>query len=79
MLEAGQLVAFVERDALAQADWLPAGTRSQILHYYTPDLKSKVAIVHRYLRPDGTLGASGMPDPKQVLDKGVIYAKQRQR
>lgn len=77
MLESGELVAFVERDTLAQAAWLPAGTRSQILHYYTLDLKSKVAIVHRYLRPDGKLGASGMPDPKQVLDEGVIYAMER--
>ncbi len=33
----------------------------------------KVALVHRYLRPDGTVGASGMPDPKELLDDDVIY------
>jgi len=78
MLEAGELVAFVERDTVAHGSWLPSGTRSQILHYYTRDLKIKVAIVHQYLRPDGTLGGSGKPDPKQVFDDGVIYAKERQ-
>jgi hypothetical protein len=27
-----------------------------------------MAIVHQYLRPDGTLGASGLPDPKWLRD-----------
>jgi hypothetical protein len=29
--------------------------------------------VHQYLRPDGTLGLSGRPDPKLVLYEGVVY------
>jgi hypothetical protein len=29
-----------------------------------------VAIVHQYLLPDGRLGASGRPDPKQVIVPG---------
>jgi len=29
--------------------------------------------IHRYLQPDGTLGASGRPDPKRVNMGDVIY------
>ena len=49
----------------------PVGTRSQMVAYF--DDVRKVALVHRYLRPDGTDGASGMPDPKELLDDGVLY------
>jgi hypothetical protein len=34
----------------------------------------RVAVVHQYLRTDGTLGASGRPDPKRLLEGGVLYA-----
>lgn len=40
----------------------PVCTRSQIVYYYTQDDKP-IAIVHQYLRPDGTIGGSGLPDP----------------
>jgi len=33
----------------------------------------QVAEVHQYLRPDGTIGLSGDPGPKMVLDHGVEY------
>ena len=33
----------------------------------------KIATCHRYLRPDGSLGASGLPDPKQVFHDGILY------
>jgi hypothetical protein len=32
-----------------------------------------VAWAHRYLRADGSLGASGLPDPKAVWEDGMIY------
>jgi hypothetical protein len=32
-----------------------------------------VAVVHQYLRPDGSLGASGLPDPKRLLVNGILY------
>jgi len=51
---------------------LPPCTRSQILAYF--DLSGvKVALVHQYLRPDGSLGASGRPDPKKLLLNGILY------
>lgn len=34
----------------------------------------KLAIVHQYLLPDGTIGGSGRPDPKRmILDDETIY------
>jgi hypothetical protein len=73
----GEVAVFCERDEPIEVSFLPAGSRSQVLHYYTLDLKIKLAVVHQYLRPDGSLGASGRPDPKLVYEDNVIYAKAR--
>jgi hypothetical protein len=44
----------------------PNCTRSQIVIYR--DLEGNaIALVHQYLRPDKTLGASGLPDPKYII------------
>jgi hypothetical protein len=50
----------------------PYCTHSQLVLYkdYNGAL---VAIVHQYMRPDGTLGASGKPDPKYLYLEGKIY------
>ncbi len=45
----------------------PDGTVSQLVFYLLDD--QPVALVHQYLRPDGSLGASGLPDPKVVVDE----------
>ena len=50
----------------------PRGTRSQILDYLDPD-GERVVTVHRYLRPDGTLGGSGQPDPKWIRREGDVF------
>lgn len=51
----------------------PYCTRSQIVFYY--DLENNlVAVVHQYLRLDGTLGASGLPDPKWLYINNRILA-----
>lgn len=59
----------------------PPGTRSQLVSYWESvgGSLTKVAVVHRYLRPDGTLGGSGLPDPKAVLHQGVLYAQHPRR
>lgn len=49
----------------------PFCTRSQILSYW--DGEDQVARAHRYLCPDGSIGASGTPDPKMVLDGETVY------
>ncbi|MCS7051642.1 MAG: hypothetical protein NZL87_08520, partial [Thermomicrobium sp.] len=39
-------------------------TQSEVVRLF--DGETKVAVVHRYRRADGTLAASGLPDPKMV-------------
>ena len=40
----------------------PFCTRRQMVAY--KEQGQLIAVVNQYLRPDGTLGASGLPDPK---------------
>ena len=51
----------------------PYCTRSQEISYIDPVTNEEVARAHRYLRPDATIGASGLPDPKRVSINGVRY------
>ena len=50
----------------------PFCTYSQMISYFDPD-GNEVARVHQYLRADGTIGASGKPDPKRVIKDGILY------
>jgi hypothetical protein len=34
---------------------------------------NEIARVHQFRRPDGTLAASGKPDPKRLLENGILY------
>lgn len=53
----------------------PTCTRSQILYYYNQN-SELLAIVHQYYRPDGTIGASGLPDPKRlILDDRILAVR----
>jgi hypothetical protein len=61
-----------EGPASIQANQSP-GTKSQIVAYVDEHGK-QAALVHQYVKPDGTLGASGKPDPKKVLVNGTLYA-----
>ena len=73
-LRTGELTAKLKRDSHPSPPraFLPTCTRSQILVYL--DRSSRmVAVVHQYLRPDGTLGASGRRDPKALRHEGVLY------
>ncbi len=50
----------------------PYCTRSQFIDVLSSD-GERIAGAHQYLRVDGTLGASGRPDPKIVVIEGVVY------
>jgi len=50
----------------------PPCTRSQIIAYLDSS-GHRVAVVHQYLRKDGSLGGSGRPDPKKLSHKGSLY------
>lgn len=49
------------------------GTRSIVDAYY--DGSQLVMVLHHFLKPDGTLGASGKLDPKQLLVNDTMYVK----
>ncbi len=51
----------------------PYCTESQQISYIDRQSGQELARAHRYLRPNGTLGASGLPDPKRVFLNGVWY------
>lgn len=50
----------------------PFCTLSQIIAYYDAD-NQRIANVHQYLRPDGTIGGSHRPDPKAVVIGDTLY------
>lgn len=56
----------------------PLGTESQAVSFREKD-GNELARGHRYLRPDGTLGASGKIDPKRVLKDGYLYRLAKKR
>jgi hypothetical protein len=43
-----------------------------MISYQLPD-GTEIARAHRYLRTDGTIGASGKPDPKRLVHEGTLY------
>jgi len=55
----------------------PVCTWSETWFYYDKN-GDPVAVVHQYVRPDGNLGASGLPDPKCLfLQDKVLKLKRR--
>ncbi|MER3485577.1 MAG: hypothetical protein C4345_06035 [Chloroflexota bacterium] len=70
----GELITVLRRNGHPTAPIAgePYCTRSQILEYWTTDYQ-KIAIVHQHLRPDGTLGLSGRPEPKILIINGVFF------
>jgi hypothetical protein len=50
----------------------PFCTRSQRVAYFDVD-GEKLVEFHLYRRKDGTIGASGKLDPKELIYKGVLY------
>jgi hypothetical protein len=77
LIETGKINGQVMRGAgrhpslpLAQ---VPYCTESQEVRYFDPKTGEELARAHRYVKPDGQLGASGLPDPKRVIVDGVVY------
>jgi hypothetical protein len=50
----------------------PLGTISQAVTLYDNN-GDEVVRLHQYLRRDGTIGASGFPDPKRIYTKKRAY------
>lgn len=51
----------------------PYCTRGQTIAC-TDETGDKIIEVHRYLRRDGSVGASGRLDPKFIFHDGVLYS-----
>lgn len=71
----GELRPVVLGEGTPQPEMLakePPGTVSQSLSYRDQN-NDEIARVHQYLRTDGTVGASGLPDPKRLFEGGVLY------
>jgi len=51
---------------------IPRCTRSQILAYIDEN-GNWIAVVHQFLKRDGTLGGGGRPDPKWLFHEGILY------
>jgi len=78
-VQAGELRASLKREGhpAPPASGQPYCTRSQEVFYFDAE-DLEVARVHQYLRPDGTLGGSGRPDPKRLLHEGTLYRLSKQ-
>jgi hypothetical protein len=50
----------------------PFCTRSQLKAFFDR-AGAEIAIAHYYLRTDGTIGASGLLDPKEVVHEDIHY------
>jgi hypothetical protein len=72
--KAGEFAVVVMEDrhpALTAANE-PFCTHSQMVSY-RDTANREIARVHQYVRPDGSIGASGRPDPKRLYQDGVLY------
>jgi len=76
----GEIVVHIKRSS--HPDTPPQGepvcTWSQIAYYYDKNGKP-LAVVHQYRRVDGSIGASGKPDPKRIFlaDKSLAVRNVR--
>ncbi len=68
----GEFIGTVKDACPAASPDEPPGTQTLITAFYDADGQRRF-ITHEYRRPDGTLGASGIPDPKWLFEDGVIY------
>jgi len=79
-LKSGELyqTVFSERHPDPPTKSEPLCTWSQMCVYWTQN-GQPIAMVHQYLRPDGTIGGSGKPDPKRILVENKLLAVRARR
>src|SRR6266566_8732366 len=76
----GELTVVIMEDrhpALTAANE-PFCTQSQMVSYRDIN-NAEIARVHQYLRPDGSIGASGRPDPKRLFENGELYRLEKKK
>ena len=71
-VRSGDIETEIRREQPARSQYKqPPGSVSQEVYYY--DGLEQVAKVHQFVLPDGTIGASGLPNPKRLRIDGVTY------
>src|SRR5687767_9184667 len=55
---------------------IPLGSVSQTLHLFSVQ-NDLVAIFQRYIRPEGTIGASGYNDPKRMIINNIRFHQEQ--
>ena len=70
-VQAGELRERVFKHHVTQPDWSPEPLYRQMARYYDGD--TLVAVVNQWQRFNGTLAASGRPDPKKIFVDGKVY------
>ncbi len=73
MVKSGTLTAHVLEtriSSLLTHETVPI--ESQSVSYRDADGK-EIARIHQFIRPDGSIAASGKPDPKRLLEGGILY------
>jgi hypothetical protein len=46
---------------------------TSVMLSYRNENGDEMARVHQYVRPDGSIAASGRPDPKRLVQDGILY------
>jgi hypothetical protein len=68
---AGEFLSCLKKEVVA-GPHQPPGTRSLMVGFVNRD-GIRECLVHFYYLPDGKIGASGKPDPKEIVDSLAIY------
>lgn len=66
----------VPADSDKIGDSIPIGSISQTLYFFNTD-NQKAIEIQRYIKPDGSIGASRKNDPKEILVGNVYYHRER--
>src|SRR5207247_3424047 len=70
----GKLVAVpIHTGAPTPESGQPPGTTTKTFAIRETKNGPDLAHAHAFIRPDGTIGASGRPDPKRIWKDGKVY------
>lgn len=72
-VEAGEWTAIVLESRVSPNLPQEAVEIQSVMLSYRDQNGNEVARVHQYQRPDGSLAASGKPDPKRLVQDGILY------
>ena len=72
-VKSGKWTAFILESRISDALTQETVEITSLMLSYRDESGNEMARVHQYQRPDGSLAASGRPDPKRLFLNGVLY------